>query len=407
MKSRVECREICVFAPTTMDKTTAFFSPPACAVLMTLLMGGCQSTAPKGVTPGTASTGLSPSNAAGEIAWPAATEVREHMKAAFTPELKAALEAAQQHPEQANSWKPAAFYVGVSAAWQATGDEDYHQALKQWGESVKWQPAARVGNTRHADDICCGQAYIELYEREGGPERIAPIRARVDSFLAAPQPGRKDWWWCDALFMAPPVFVKLSQATGDAHYRAALAPIYWDAVDALWDEENHLFFRDQRFVGKPEKIFWARGNGWVLAGLARILDVLPADDPGRPRYEQLFKTLAARILQLQGADGAWRTNLVDAKQFPDPESSGTAFFAYGFAWGVNHGLLARADYGPAVLKAWAALVRAQLPSGQLGGVQSVGYQPGKPSPTDTAPYGGGAFLLLGAELLPPPAPHAG
>src|SRR5579859_638764 len=237
-----------------INRIPAFFFPSVCAAA--LLTGGCQNPATENPP-------------AANLAWPAAAEVREHMKAAFTPELQAVREEPDTKAKPVNGWIPAVFYAGVSAAWQATGDEDYHRALVQWGESVHWQPAPRP---RHADDLCCGQAFLDLYLREGGAERIAAIRARVDAFLAAPQPGRKDWWWCDALFMAPPVFVKLSQATGDPHYREALAPLYWDAVEALWSEPDHLFFRDESFIEKPEKIFWARGNGWVLAGLARILD---------------------------------------------------------------------------------------------------------------------------------------
>ena len=362
------------------------------AAFLAMFAGGCQAPAEKSTGPGPG--------------WPAAAEVRAHMKAAFTPELQSVrdlpsmLEKAGAKPEPPNGWIPAVFYAGVSAAWRATGDEDYHRALEQWGESVHWQPGPRP---RHADDLCCGQAFIELYEREGGPQRIAAIRARVDAFLAVPQPGHTDWWWCDALFMAPPVFAELSQATGDPHYRQALAPLFWDAVQPLWSKPDHLFFRDENFVDKPEKIFWARGNGWVLAGLARVLDVLPANDPTRPRYEQLFKTLAARVVQLQGADGAWRADLTRPQRFPEPESSGTALFAYGLAWGVNHGLLSRREFAPSVLKAWAALERAQLPNGQLGGVQPAGNKPAASAPTSTAPFGCGAFLMLGAELLSPSA----
>ncbi|HZP59314.1 MAG TPA: glycoside hydrolase family 88 protein [Opitutaceae bacterium] len=358
---------------------------------MFLLTGGCQNP-PKN------------SPAAVALSWPAATEVREHMKAAFVPELQAVREEPSTAAKPSNGWIPGVFYAGVSAAWLATGDEDYRRALVQWGESVHWQPAPRP---RHADDLCCGQAFLDLYLREGGAERIAAIRARVDAFLAAPQPGRKDWWWCDALFMAPPVFVKLSQATGDPRYREALAPLYWDAVKPLWSEPDHLFYRDPNFVSKPQKIFWARGNAWVLAGLARILEGLPVDDPARARYQELFRTLAARAVELQSPDGAWRANLADLQQFPEPESSSTALFAYGLAWGVNHGLLARADYAPAVLKAWEALKRAQLPSGQLGSVQPAGNKPAVSTQASTAPFGCGAFLLLGAELLPAAGPHAG
>ncbi len=358
----------------------------ACAALITVLTPGCQSTARN-------------SAASDNIPWPNEGEVREHMKEVFRPELADVQAEAQEKSKTAKQWPDAVFYMGVSAAWQATGDEDYHQSLEQWGQSANWSLGSRP---RHADDMACGQVYLDLYAREGRPERIAAIRARLDAFLASPRPGHVDWYWCDSFFMAPPIFVKLSAATGDAHYREAMHPLFQDAIAALWDEPNHLFYRDQHFKKEAPQSFWARGNGWVLAGLARVLDGLPADDPVRPRYEETFKTLAASIVKLQGEDGAWRADLLNPQKFPAPESSSTALFAYGLAWGVNHGLLSRADYAPAVLKAWAALKRLQLPNGQLGSVQPKGDHPVDTQPTDTAPFGAGAFLLLGAELLPPP-----
>jgi rhamnogalacturonyl hydrolase YesR len=374
------------------------------AAVIAGLLPGCQSTRQKPAVPRAPATpsvsSSRPSVAAGSL-WPAAGEVRERMKAAFTPELNGALGAARKKPAIANTWPQAVFYMGVSAAWQATGDNDYRKALLQWGESVNWHLGPRL---RHADDMACGQAFIEIFQREGGPERIAALRARVDSFLASPQAGHKDWWWCDSFFMAPPIFVKLSAATGDAHYREAMHPLFQDAMAKLWDEPNHLFYRDEHFKEKAPLVFWARGNGWALAGLARVLDVLPADDAVRPRYEELFKTLAASVVKLQGGDGAWRADLLDPQKFPEPESSSTALLAYGLAWGVNHGLLSRAGYAPAVLNAWAALKHMQLPGGRLGSVQPRGDSPAETQPTDTAPFGGGAFLLLGAELLPHPAP---
>ena len=362
------------------NRLQSAYSMFACVALIAVVAPACQ---------GAASINLP---------WPNAMEVREHMKAAFRPELAAVQAESQEKPKTARQWQDAVFYFGVSAAWQATGDEVYHDALEQWGKSVEWSLGPRP---RHADDLAAGQVYLELYAREGGPERIAAIRARVDAFLASPQPGHTDWSWCDSFFMAPPVFVKLSAATGDAHYRAAMHPLFHDAIAALWDEPNHLFYRDQHFKKEAPLVFWARGNGWVLAGLVRVLEGLPDGDAARPRYEELFKTLAASIVKLQGEDGAWRADLLNPQKFPQPESSSTALFAYSLAWGVNRGLLSKADYVPAVLKAWAALERAQLPDGNLGRVQPKGDRPAATKATDIAPYGAGAFLLLGSELLPP------
>jgi unsaturated rhamnogalacturonyl hydrolase len=371
------------------------------AILAAILLAGCQSAAKR---PAGSSTPAAAKNGSAHIPWPDADEVSQHMKAAFLPEWRGALGSARKRPEMAQDWQQAVFYIGVSAAWKATGDDEYRDALLKWGESVNWTPGTRP---RHADDLACGQAFVEVYEREGGPEHIAAVRDRVDAFLASRRPGHLDWSWCDSFFMAPPLLVELSTATGDPHYREALHPLFWDAIDALWDEHNQLFYRDDRFVREVPSIFWARGNGWALAGLARVLDGLPADDAARPRYEGLFKALAARIVKLQGEDGAWRADLLDPDAFPTPESSSTALFAYGLAWGVNHGLLANADYAPAVVKAWAALEHAQRPNGRLGSVQPKGDRPADTDPADTAPFGGGAFLLLGSELLSRPASPAG
>ncbi len=328
-------------------KSPLLHSKLACAALIAALMTGCQSTEQNPVATRAPGVSAAASNPAADLPWPDKGEVRERMQEVFRPELAAVQVEASDKPKVAQQWQDAVFYAGVSAALQATGDKDYHDALLQWGESVKWQPGPRP---RHADDLACGQAFIEIFQREGGSERMAAVRARVDAFLASPQPGHKDWSWCDSFFMAPPVFAKLSLATGDAHYREALHPLFWDAVSALWDEPHHLFYRDGKFVGKSPPVFWARGNGWVLAGLVRVLEVLPAYDAARPRYEKLFQTLAASIVKLQGEDGAWRADLLDPKKYPLPESSSTALLAYGLAWGVNHGLLSRADYAPAVLK---------------------------------------------------------
>ncbi len=172
--------------------------------------------------------------------------------------------------------------------------------------------------------------------------------------------------------------------------------MWWKTTDYLYDKNEHLYYRDSRFFG--QKIFWSRGNGWVLAGLARVLQNMPADYPERPRYVALLREMSARIAALQQSDGYWRTSLLDAKAYPLPETSGTAFFVYALAWGVNEGLLDRAPYEPVIRKGWSALVRAVHPDGMLGFVQRIGDQPGSTSSSTTEIYGSGAFLLAASEV---------
>jgi len=335
---------------------------------------------------------------------PAAAEVRAAMRRVFDYQLAHPLPVGPGQSDVAHGWINATFYTGVTAAWRATGEAGYRDAAFHWAEAAHWEPAPRL---RHADDHCCAQTYLDLYLAEGGPEKIAPFRRTVDALIADPRPGRVDWWWCDSLYMAPPALARLAQATGDARYREYLHRMYWDTVAFLFDEQESLFFRDENFFpGRPgtegRKIFWSRGNGWVFAGLTRVIDFLPADDPVRPRYVSLFRRMAAKLLPLQQPDGFWRSDLLAAEKFPGPESSGTAFFATGFAWGVAHGLLDRVAYQPAAIRAWHSLNSAVNADGRLGYVQAVGFKPGPAGPDDTKPYAAGAFLLLGSQLLSDP-----
>jgi len=178
--------------------------------------------------------------------------------------------------------------------------------------------------------------------------------------------------------------------------------LWWKTTDYLYDKEERLYYRDSRYFEQREsngaKVFWSRGNGWVLAGTARVLEYLPEGHPTRPRFLALFKDMAARIASLQRPDGYWRVSLLNPDSFPVPETSGTGFFTYALAWGVNRGVLDRATYEPVILKGWAALNRAVLPDGKLGYVQRVGAAPGDTGPEETEVYGTGAFLLAGSEL---------
>jgi unsaturated rhamnogalacturonyl hydrolase len=216
------------------------------------------------------------------------------------------------------------------------------------------------------------------------------------------------WCWSDALFMAPPAWIALSKQTGDPRYLAHADREYWATSDYLYDPANHLYFRDSRFITKRseagQKIFWGRGNGWVFAGLARILNDLPKDHPSRPRYEAQFKEMAAKIITLQGEQGYWPVSLLEPQA--TPETSGTGFFVYGLAWGLNHGLLPAARYRPAVDRGWTALSAAVEPGGKLGWVQRVGEAPDKVGPDDTQLYGVGAFLLAASEVSKLSAAHA-
>ena len=147
-----------------------------------------------------------------------------------------------------------------------------------------------------------------------------------------------------------------------------------------------------------QKIFWSRGNGWVLAGLAMVLQRMPENYPSRAKYIDQYKQMAERIAALQPPDGVWRASLLDPASYPNPEISGTAFFTYGIAWGIHHGFLDRRKYLPIVRKSWQGMLTHIYADGRLGSIQPIGGEPGKFKPSSSYVYGVGAFLLAGSEL---------
>jgi rhamnogalacturonyl hydrolase YesR len=228
-----------------------------------------------------------------------------------------------------------------------------------------------------------------------------------------------NWWWVDALYMAAPIYARLSQleAAGTlpakAGYSQLLYAKYNDAKEqrGLYDTADHLWYRDSRFLTlrspNDQKIFWARGNGWVLAAHARLLAILPTSDPHYQEYLSTFQAMADAVLAKQSATGYWNENLADADHCGGPESSGTAFLTYALAWGINHGYLERATFLPAVSAAWEWLATTAVqknPDGLVGYVQEVGDQPvcseasPLPGPSDTTDFGVGAFLLAANEV---------
>ena len=307
---------------------------------------------------------------------------------------------ARAEPGFSQDWTFAALYTGFMAVPKAANGEQYQQAMLRMSKKFNWQPGPRVPN---ADDGAIGQTYLDLYFRYHDPAMMAPIRERMDAVMALPDnPEKPLWWWCDALYMAPPVLAKLSRATGDRKYLDFMDHEWWITSNLLYSPSNHLFFRDKSFLDKHEAngspIFWSRGNGWVFAALARVLAEMPRDYPSRPKYVAQFKEMAEELAGLQGADGLWRPGLLDAAAYKLPENSGSAFYTYGFAYGINSGILERAKYLPVVEKAWQGLLSHIYEDGRLGCIQPVGAAPGDFTAASSYVFGTGAFLLAGSEV---------
>lgn len=311
--------------------------------------------------------------------------------------------------EISSNWVSATYYVGATRLARVTQDKETLKFLTDAAEHYNYalRGAKSPKAMLNADEMAIGELYEELYARRKQEGVIMPLRQRLDWALPhltrQPIPEHLVWWWCDALFMAPPVLARMSVLTGDAKYLKAMDTQWWRTFARLYDPDEGLYYRDERFIErrdeKGRKLFWSRGNGWVMGGMARVLESMPADYIQRPRYVTIFQTMAKRIVGLQRADGLWPSSLLQPDRFPEAETSGSAFFVYALAWGINHGILDRATYQPAVVKGWKALEGQVLPNGMLGAVQKTGDQPVTTAPDDIGPYGAGAFLLAGLEVM--------
>ena len=305
-------------------------------------------------------------------------------------------------------WTHGALYAGMMALVRTSQDRIFEQAMLDTGRRAAWKPGPRPF---HADDHCVGQMYLEMYQRHHDEAMLTPMRAAMDAVADQSPPQSLEftkgsymhhWAWCDALFMAPPTLARLYEATGERRYLETLDRLWWATTDYLYDRDEHLYFRDSRYFDQREangrKVFWSRGNGWVLAGLARVLQSMPDDYPSRPRYERLFVEMSARIAALQQSDGLWRSSLLDPASYPHAETSGSGFYCFALAWGVNARLLDRDEYLPVIRRAWTALVRCVDANGMLEWVQPIGENPRNVRAAHTDVYGVGAFLLAGEQL---------
>ncbi|MGY3053738.1 unsaturated rhamnogalacturonyl hydrolase [Pedobacter sp. UYEF25] len=306
-------------------------------------------------------------------------------------------------------WTNGAMYAGMVALAKVVNNNTYYNELIKVGKENDWG----LGSERFfADDYCVGQTYAQLFTVFNDPDYIAKFRARADTIVSLPHTEsllwknnvqNREWAWCDALFMGPPSLGYLFQATGEKKYINTASKLWWKTSDYLYDDKEHLFYRDSRYFDKKEKngakVFWSRGNGWVMGGLVRILEVMPKNHPDRKKFEKQFEEMSKKIVSLQQKDGSWHASLLDPASFPVKETSGTGFFAYALAWGINHGLLSYKAYHTAVQKSWNALISSIHPDGKLGFVQAIGADPQKVTYDDSEVYGVGAFLLAGSEIF--------
>ena len=313
-------------------------------------------------------------------------------------------------------WDNAAYFTGNQAVYELTKKKEYLDYALAWAEYNHWKGATQTDKSKweyatygedmnhvlFADWQICFQVYIDLYKLEHRAERLQ--RTLEVMMYQAKSKEADYWWWSDALYMGLPIFSKLYTVTHNERLLDKQYECFKWTDDLLWDKDQHLYYRDGKYVWPKVKTacnegksFWARGDGWVLAGLAKVLQDLPEDSKYRPFYVQRFQQLAKAVAECQQPEGYWTRSMLCEADAPGYETSGTALFTYGMLWGMNNGLLSVKDFKPVTDKAWKYLTTIALQSdGGIGYVQPIGE---KPDPTRIAdaksqhPFGTGAWLL--------------
>lgn len=327
---------------------------------------------------------------------------------------------ATHSPEATPFWHVAAYHTGNMEAYRLTGDPRYLEYSEKWAEHNNWSGATSndrkewkydYGETpQHVlfgDWQICFQTYADLYTLLPDDRRIKRAREVMEYEMSTPQ--RDYWWWADGLYMVMPVMTKLYNITANPQYLDKLTEYFEYADSIMYDPEEQLYYRDAKYVyPKHESVngkkdFWARGDGWVLAGLAKVLADMPKDYRNRPLFEKRYRELADAVVKSQQPEGYWTRSILDPEHAPGPETSGTAFFTYGLLWGINNGILKGEKYIRAAEKGWDYLSKTALQkSGDVGYVQPIGEKaiPGQVvDRNSTADFGTGAFLLAACEYV--------
>lgn len=324
-----------------------------------------------------------------------------------------------QTPKTRAFWDHAAYHTGNMEVYKLTKNQKYLQYSLDWANHNQWSGARskerakwkfNYGETNEhvlfGDWQICFQTYIDLYNIDPADYKIARAKEVMGYQVATDTLGY--WWWVDGLYMVMPVMTKMYNLTKDEVYLDRLNDYLQYAISIMYDKDEALFYRDSKYIYPKHKSanggkdFWARGDGWVFAGLSKVLQDLPKDSRYYPQFVSLYQAMAKSIAACQQPGGYWSRSMLDASHAPGPETSGTAFFTYGFLWGVNNGIFDKKSYAQTIDKGWKYLVETALqPDGRVGYVQPIGEKAIVGQIVDansTANFGVGAFLLAACEM---------
>jgi unsaturated rhamnogalacturonyl hydrolase len=294
-----------------------------------------------------------------------------------------------------NDWNQSTYFTGDLAAYDATGKANYLSFALAWAGAHNY--SLKTGNTTNFPDYqAAGQVYIRLYQLSNTSSDLSGITQSLDGMVQSTEDN--EWTWIDAINMSMPDFAELGSIDNNTNYYTKMYPLYSYTKYSLglYDAGTGLWWRDSSYANTST--YWSRGNGWVFAAHAKVLSVLPKSDPHYAEYLSTYLTMAQALAARQQPGGYWNSDL-GGSDYAGPETSGTSFFLYGLAWGLNNGILDQNTYLPVVENAWNFLANTAIqPSGLLGYVQPEGTAPGPTTPNTTEDFGVGAFLLAARQM---------
>ncbi|CAH0133112.1 MULTISPECIES: glycoside hydrolase family 105 protein [unclassified Pedobacter] len=278
---------------------------------------------------------------------------------------------ATPHTNFNKSTPPRVITYAESCAWygalkfaKASADRRLKNDLIKRFEPMFKEEAGMIPPVTNVDYAVFGSIPLQLFIQTGDKKYKEMGQSIADKQWAMPDSGVKvspvqlaafkngyTWhtrMWIDDMFMITALQAQAYRATKDEKYinRAAKEMVLY--LDSL-QKPNGLFYH-----APDVPFFWARGNGWMAAGMAEILSSLPANNPDRPRIIKGYQTMMSALLAYQAPSGMWR-QLIDEPSSWE-ESSSTGMFAYAMVVGVKKGWLNKEKYAPAARKAWLGLV---------------------------------------------------
>lgn len=312
-------------------------------------------------------------------------------------------------------WTRAVYYEGLMALNDIDPQQRYMDYTDRWASFHQWTPRNGI-KTCDADDQCCEQTYLMRYTQNKNEKILSTTLQNLDQQMERANPKNNSiygWWtWIDAIQMAMPVYMQVYKITGEEKYRDHAMQMYrWSRNECgggLFNEKDGLWWRDADYVPPYKEpdgkdCYWSRGNGWVYAALVRCMNQLDKKDKAYKELKKDFLMMSEGLRKCQREDGFWNPSLVSTN-YAMTETSGTALFLYGMAWGIRNGLLKAKDYREACDRAWAAMVKTSVHSdGFLGWMQGTGKDPSDGQPLsytrvpDFEDYGTGCFLLGATE----------